>query len=61
MRRIAKFMGVDCSEEVIARVVHTTSHSEMSRHASKFELDDETNKKIYDKIGDDPDMILLAE
>jgi hypothetical protein len=30
MRRIAKFMDVDCNEDVIARVVHTTTHSEMS-------------------------------
>lgn len=38
VRRIAKFMGVDCSEEVIMRVVHTTTHAEMLRHSSKFDL-----------------------
>lgn len=38
VRRIAKFMGVDCSEEVIARVVHTTTHSEMAKNASKFNI-----------------------
>ena len=26
VRRIAKFIGIDCSEEVISRVVHTTTH-----------------------------------
>ena len=36
VRQIAKFMGVDCDEDVIARVVHTTSHAEMARHHSKF-------------------------
>ena len=34
--RIAKFMCVDCDEDEIARVVHTTSHAEMCRHHSKF-------------------------
>ena len=37
VRRIAKFMGVDCDEDAIARVVHTTTHSEMSRHHCKFD------------------------
>ena len=36
VRRIAKFMGVDCDEETVSRVVHTTSHAEMCRHHSKF-------------------------
>ena len=35
--RIAKFMGVDCNEEEVALMVHTTSHAEMSRHAIKFD------------------------
>ena len=30
VRRIAKHMGVDCDEETIARIVHTTSHAEMA-------------------------------
>ena len=29
-------MQVKCDEDVIARVVHTTSHAEMARHSSKF-------------------------
>ena len=37
VRRIAKFMGVDCDEETIARVVHTTTHAEMVKHHSKFD------------------------
>ena len=36
VQRIAKFMQVKCDEDVIARVVHTTSHAEMARHSSKF-------------------------
>ena len=36
VRRIAKFMGVECDEGVIAHVVHTTTHTEMARHHSKF-------------------------
>ena len=38
VRRIAKFINVDCDEDAIARVVHTTSHAEMSRHESKFSV-----------------------
>ena len=53
VRRIAKFMGVDCGEEVIARVVHTTSHSEMSRHASKFDPAP-MPQFIIDKLGGAP-------
>ena len=51
--RIAKFMGVDCNEEEIARIVHTTSHAEMSRHSEKFS----TRKfvsKISEKLGEEP-------
>ena len=36
VRRIAKFTGIECSEAVLERVVHTTTHSEMARHHSKF-------------------------
>ena len=36
VRRIAKFMHVECNEEVISRVVHTTTHAEMARLSSKF-------------------------
>lgn len=38
VRQLAKFMGVDCDEDAIARVVHSTSHSEMLRHGSKFDV-----------------------
>ena len=37
VRRIAKYMGVDCDEDAVARVVHTTSHAEMFKHSSKFD------------------------
>ena len=53
VRRIARYMGVDCDEDAIARVVHTTSHAEMSRHASKFD----TRKfatKMTEKFGEAP-------
>ena len=36
VQRIAKFTGIECSETVLERVVHTTTHSEMVRHHSKF-------------------------
>ena len=53
VRRIAKFMGVDCSEELISRVVFTTTHDEMARHHSKFDSHLVTN--IIAKVfGDDP-------
>ena len=38
VRRIARFMGPDCTEEVVARVVHATTHAEMVRHHSKFDM-----------------------
>ena len=53
VRRIAKFMGVDLDEDAVARVVHTTSHAEMSRQSSKFD----TRKlmlKMSKLIGDEP-------
>ena len=53
VRRIAKFMGVDCSEEVISRVVFTTTHNEMARHHRKFESHFMT-KRIAKMVGDDP-------
>ena len=34
--RITKFMRVNCSDEVIARVVHTTTHAEMSKQSFRF-------------------------
>ena len=37
VHRIAKFIGVDCDEDTLARVVHTTTHAEMARHHRKFD------------------------
>ena len=37
VHRIAKFIGVECSDEILARVIHTTSHAEMAKHSSKFD------------------------
>ena len=35
---IAKFIGIDCDETLLARVVHTTTHAEMVLgHHSKFD------------------------
>ena len=54
VRRIASFIGiVDCSEEVISRVVHTTTHTEMSRHHSKFDSHNFI-AKISEILGDVP-------
>ena len=53
VHRIAKFMGVDCDEDVIARVVHTTSHAEMARHHSKFSSH-KIATTIAKKIGEIP-------
>ena len=51
VRRIAKFIGVDCDEDVVARVVHTTTHSEMVRHHSKFDSL-KYAKMVAERIGD---------
>ena len=53
VKRIAKFIGVECDEETIARVVHTTTHAEMARHSSKFDFHNLVPfwAKMY---GDDP-------
>ena len=53
VRRIAKFINVDCNEDVIARVVHTTSHAEMSRHESKFSVH-KLARVVAEKIGEIP-------
>ena len=37
VHRIAKFIGVDCDEDTLARVVHTTTHAEMARNHRKFD------------------------
>ena len=36
VRKIATFIGIECSEELLERVVHTTTHTEMARHSHKF-------------------------
>ena len=36
VRRIAKFTGIECTEAILQRVIHTTTHAEMARHHSKF-------------------------
>ena len=36
--RIAKFMGVDCDKEDLARVVCTTTHADMVRYHRKFNM-----------------------
>ena len=51
VRRIAKHMGVDCDEDTIARVVHTTSHAEMSKIGSKFSSR-QLAQIIADKLGE---------
>ena len=51
--RIAKFMGVDLDEDAIARVVHTTTHTEMVRHHSKFSSRRHTIM-VAKKIGEEP-------
>ena len=53
VRRIAKFIGADCSEEVISRVVFTTTYAEMFRHHSKFDSHFIT-EIIAKMVGDDP-------
>ena len=53
VRRIAQLMGVVLDEDAVARVVHTTSHAEMSQNASKFD----TRKlvmKMTEIIGEEP-------
>ena len=54
VRRIAKFMGVECDEDTIARVVHTTTHAEMSRHSSKFNMGDSISM-MSKQVGEEPD------
>ena len=38
VRRIAKFMGANCDDDVIVRVVDTTTHAEMSKHSFRFDF-----------------------
>ena len=53
VRRIAKFIDVDCDEDEIARIVHTTTHAEMVRHHSKFSSRRHT-LIVAQKIGETP-------
>ena len=55
VHRIAKFMGVNCTDEVIARVVKTTSHAEMSKHSSKFDARS-LSLALAQQIGEEPDF-----
>ena len=36
VRWIDRFIGVDCDEDTLARVAHTTTHAEMVHHRKKF-------------------------
>ena len=59
VRRIAKFMGFDCDEETIARVVATTTHAEMVKHHSKFD----THSVVFEfakGMGDEPPTTLIG-
>ena len=58
VRQIAKFIGVDCDEDVIARVVHTTSHAEMARCSSKFNA---TGRKIALRVAEKTGDTLTPE
>lgn len=53
--RIAKFIGVNCDDEAISRIVKTTSHVEMSKHSSKFDAHSFT-LALAQQIGDEPDF-----
>ena len=53
VRRIAWFIGVECTEEEIACVVHTTTHSEMFRHHDKFDSSRHSRRRA-EILGDDP-------
>ena len=53
VRQITKFMGVHLDEDDVARVVHTTTHAEMSRQASKFNIR-KIAMKMTDMIGEEP-------
>ena len=55
--RIAKFMKVELDDVAVARVVHTTSHAEMSRIASKFDIR-KIALTLSEKIGEEPDEIV---
>lgn len=53
VRRIANFMSVKCDDDVIAHVVHTTTHAEMARHHSKFSVH-RFATVLAEKLGESP-------
>ena len=53
VQRIAKFMRVECNGDVIARVVHATTHAEMARHSSKFHTR-QLALRVAEKMGETP-------
>jgi hypothetical protein len=55
VRRITKFIGVECSDEVLARVIHTTTHAEMAKHSSKFDAH-QIVEIVAKKIGEKPEI-----
>ena len=57
VHRITKHMGVDCTKDEIALfgIVHTTSHAEMSRHATTFTLH-KIITKFAERIGEEYSM-----
>lgn len=60
VKRIARLMA-SCrnDEETIARVVHTTTHAEMSKHHSKFDLHSLVQHRAR-LVGDDPPTVLVG-
>ena len=50
---VAKFIGKDCSEDTLARVVHATTHAEMVRYHSKF-VSRGQSLSIGKMIGEEP-------
>ena len=55
MAGIAKFIRVNCSDEVIARVVHTITHAEMSKQSFGFATRNGT-LKLAQLIGEETDL-----
>lgn len=53
VRRIAKFIQVECDNSVVARVVHTTKHAEMARNCSKFHTR-QLALRVAEKVGESP-------
>ena len=53
--RIAKFIRVSCSDEVIARVVHTTTHAEMSKQSFRFATRSSAHE-LAQLIGEETDL-----